>query len=154
MTQRLAVVLAIAVLAFASACSHIQLIADYDEATLEDSIRVAQRVDVFYGTLLELEPEGRTYSPFADDWVEIGAEIGTLVHRNASRPLNEESLQISQDILAFWRAYQEKHREKDAYPDARFDRRRFERLFRAAVSAEAAKQRSTDDREPPAEDGS
>jgi hypothetical protein len=152
MMRRLAAVLAIALTALASACSHIQLIADYDEATLEESIRIAKRVDVFYGTLLELEPEGRTYAPFADDWVDVGAEIGSLVHRNASRPLNEESLQISQDILAFWRSYQEKHKEKDAYPDARFDRRRFERLFRAAVSAEAAKQRSPDDREAPAED--
>lgn len=151
MTSRRRLTLALALTLFASACAHIQLVADYDEATMNETIRVGRRVDVFYGTLVELEPAQRTYAPFAKDYIDIGADIRSLVRRNAARPLNDESLKISSDILGFWQAYQKKHKTANAYPDARLDQLRFDRLFTAAVSAEAAKQRAPGDTSPPAD---
>ena len=150
MVARTRLIGVIALVLLVSACAHVKLVADRDEKTLEETIRVAKRVDVFYGTLLELQPEKRQYAPFARDYVDIGADIGSLVQRNAARPLNEESTQVTRDILSFWRSYQEKHRNRDEYPDARFDRRRFERLFRAAVSIESAKSLPAGDTTAPA----
>ena len=133
------------------ACAHIQLVADYDAASVEETIRVGKRVDLFYGTVLELDAASRAYAPFADQYVDIEADIRSLVRRNAARPLNSESTQISETILSFWIAYHDKHKTKNAYPDARLDRLRFDRLFNAALSAEVAKKLGAADRAPPPE---
>src|SRR5688500_9745060 len=133
----------------AAACAPIRLIADYDAASVEETIRVGKQVDVFYGQIVELDSAARTYAPFADRYIEIEAEIRSLVRRNTARPLNSESTQISRTILGFWIDYHQKHKTKNRYQDARFDRRRFERLFDAALSAEVAKRLPADDRAPP-----
>lgn len=140
--------LAIALLA--TACRHVQLVADYDAASVEETIRIGKRVDVFYGKVVELDTAARVYAPFAEDYIEIEADIRSLVRRNTARPLNSESTQIAKTILGFWTQYHEKHKTKDRYPDARFDRRRFERLF-DALSAEVAKRLGAEDRAPPSE---
>lgn len=132
------------------ACTPIRLVADYQQASLDETLRLAKQVDLFYLTLLESDV--RPYAPYADRYMAIEAELGGLVHRERSRPLNSESVRISQTILDFWRAYKAKHRTANDYRDARFDRRRFERLFDAAVSAEAAKRLGGEDTAPPPTD--
>ncbi|MDO9234745.1 MAG: hypothetical protein Q7U28_01770 [Aquabacterium sp.] len=127
-------------------CTHMQLLASYDDKTYEETIRIGREVDVHYARLVELAPELRHYAASAPQYVEIEADIRSLVRRNAARPLNEESQKISGQILKFWTQYRDKHREKDAYPDARFDSDRFSRLFNAAVAAEEVKRLQTDDR--------
>ncbi|MGC3979689.1 MAG: hypothetical protein QM808_00335 [Steroidobacteraceae bacterium] len=122
-----------------SACAHVQFVAEYDAKTLEETLRISKEVETFYGHLVELPAERRTYAQFASQYIDIGADINSLYQRNAARSLNSESQRITQDILGFWRQYQQKHKSKDAYPDARLDQLRFGRLFTAAVSAEAAK---------------
>lgn len=134
-----------------AACRHVQLVADYDAASVEETIRVGKRIDVFYGKMVELDTAARVYAPFADQYIEIEADVRALVRRNTARPLNSESTQIARTILSFWTQYHDKHKTKDRYPDARFDRRRFERLFDAALSAEVAKRLGAEDRAPPAE---
>jgi len=129
-------------------CAPVRLIADYDATTYEETIRVAKRVDVFYGKVLELEAKDRLYAPFAPDYVDIGADLRSLVQRNASRALNSESRRISQIIVDFWEQYQAKHKANNAYADASLDRRRFTRLFEAALSAERAKQLASEDKQP------
>lgn len=130
-----------------SACSSLQLIASYDEKTYEETIRVGREVDVYYAKLVDVAPAERRYASSAVQYAEIEADIRSLVRRNAARPLNSESQKISGQILKFWMQYRDKHREKDAYPDARFDRERFFRLFNAAAAAEEAKRLQTDDKE-------
>jgi hypothetical protein len=132
-----------------TACAPIRLVADYDAASVEETIRVGKRVDIFYGRIVELDTAARVYAPFVDQYIEIEADIRSLVRRNTARPLNSESTQIARTILAFWTQYHDKHKTKDRYPDARFDRRRFERLFDAALSAEVAKRLGAEDRAPP-----
>lgn len=129
-------------------CSYLQLIADYDTKTYEETIRIGKEVDLFYGKLIELPPGQRAYAPHSARYVEIEVEIRSLVRRNAARRLNEESQKITRSILGFWERYQAKHKKDDTYPDARFDRDRFSRLFNAAAAAEEAKKLSGADRDP------
>ena len=150
-TLRGGLVLAALFSALATACAPIRLVADYDATSVEETIRVGKRVDLFYGKVVELDTAARVYAPFAEDYIEIEADIRSLVRRNTARPLNSESTQISKIILGFWTQYHEKHKTKNRYPDARFDRRRFERLFDAALSAEVAKRLGADDRAAPAD---
>lgn len=128
-------------------CSNLQLVASYDEKTYEETIRIGREVDLFYAKLIDVSPGERRYAPYSDRYAEIEADIRSLVRRNAARPLNNESQKISKQILKFWIEYRNKHREKDAYSDARFDRDRFDRLFTAAVAAEEVKRLQKDDRD-------
>lgn len=128
-------------------CSNLQLIASYDEKTYEETIRIGREVDLFYAKLVDVLPDKRRYAPYADRYAEIEADIRSLVRRNAARPLNSESSKINNQILKFWTQYRDKHREKDAYSDARFDRERFFRLFNAAAAAEEVKRLQKGDRD-------
>jgi len=135
------VLCAVLLLAFGLGACTVKLVADYDEATFNEVLRVGKEVDRFYGMLLEV-PEGqRPYATYAKQYVDIETDIRSLVTRNQARPLNKESTQISETILKLWIKYKDKHEAKNAYPTAvaKLDRHRFQRLFRAAAAAEEAK---------------
>ena len=130
------------------ACVH--LVADYDQATYEEILALAKKVDRFYGALLE-RPEGeRPYAQYSAQYVEIESDLGSLVMRNAVRPLNKESTKISENILALWRKYKARHRKDDGYKTAvaSLDRGRFTQVFKAAASAEIAKETPADVKDP------
>jgi hypothetical protein len=136
--RRLLLMASVTIMAAAvPACAPVKFVADYNQASLDEAFRLAKQVDLFY--LRMIENDARPYAPFSEQYLTIEAELGGFVRRERARPLNSESTRIAQTILDFWRAYKAKHKRDDRYPDARFDRRRFERLFDAAVSAEAAK---------------
>ena len=119
----------------------VQFVADYDAQTYEEILRAGKEVDRFYGSLLEDPADGRQYETYTELYVAIESELRSLVTRNKSRPLNEESTRISESILKLWVKYKDKHKSKNTYSDgnAKLDRDRFVRLFISAASAEAAK---------------
>ena len=131
-----------------AACS-IQLVADYDSATYEEILRVAKKVDHFYGTLLEAPEKDRPYAKYSEKYVEIETDLRALYMRNRSRPLNQESTEISRIILGLWVKYKDAHQKRDAYSSgiAKLDRGRFQRLFGSAADAEAAKKLEAEDRD-------
>ncbi len=104
-----------AVLVFAlllAGCSHIQLVADYDAMTYEETIRIGRSVDLFYANLLEVKNDERAYAKYTDKYIEIEADIRSLVRRNAARELNQESKTITRDILGFWEKYRCNHKNR------------------------------------------
>jgi hypothetical protein len=131
-----------------AACS-IQLVADYDSTTYEEILRVGKKVDLFYGNLLEAPEKDRPYAKYSEKYVEIEADLRSLYMRNKSRPLNQESTEISRIILNLWVKYKQAHRDRNTYSsgNAKLDRARFERLFISAANAEAAKKLEADDRD-------
>lgn len=151
-------------LALLAGCPHLQLIAEYDAKNFEETIRVAKSGDVFYGGMLEMPDGERSYAKFSARYVEIEADIRSLVQRNAARELNTESRRISETILGFRHQYRKAHQERDAarsrepdavrtaamplYDGARLDRLRFNRPFTAAAAAEEAKKLRAGDRAP------
>jgi hypothetical protein len=124
-----------------SGCS-VKLVSDYDQTTADELIRIAKEVDVFYGTMAELPDTAREYSRFSKDYVEIESDIRSLVIRNKMRPLNEESIKISETILDEFMKYRTKHKEENIYKDTliKLHRNRLLRLFTAMSVAEQAKQ--------------
>lgn len=138
---------ALACLAFA-ACS-IQLVADYDATTYEEILRVGKKVDLFYGHLLEAPEKDRKYSKYSEKYVEIESDLRALYMRSKSRPLNQESTEISRITLDLWVKYKQAHQNRDAYSSgiAKLDRGRFQRLFGSAADAEAAKKLDPGDRD-------
>jgi hypothetical protein len=135
---RVAVLLAAAV---ALGGCQIKLVADYDQPTFEEVLRVGKKVDRFYGALLERAEDQRPYAQLSSQYVDIESDIRSLVTRNQSRPLNQESTKISETILELWQKYKAAHQKNNGYKTAlaTLDRKRFTRLFNAAASAETAK---------------
>ena len=131
-----------------AACS-VQLVADYDSTTYEEILRVGKKVDFFYGNLLEAPEKDRKYSKYSEQYVEIETDLRSLYMRNKSRPLNQESTEISRIILDLWVKYKQAHQNRDAYSSgiAKLDRGRFQRLFGSAANAEAAKKLDPGDRD-------
>lgn len=140
--------LAVAIIGLAAAgCPTVQFVADYDEATFNEILRVAKAVDRFYGDLLETPEAQRTYAQYSERYVEIETDIRSLWVRNQARPLNEESTRISEIILNLWIKYKAEHQQDKGYgtDEAKLDRNRFSRLFAAAANAELAKKLPADD---------
>ena len=144
----LAIVLAAFTCLGLASCS-VQLVADYDSTTYEEILRVGKKVDLFYGNLLEVPEKDRKYSNYSEKYVEIETDLRSLYMRNRSRPLNQESSEISRIILDLWVKYKDAHQKRDAYSSgiARLDRGRFQRLFGSAADAEAAKKLDPGDKD-------
>lgn len=135
---RFGVLLAVAL---ALAGCQIRLVADYDQPTYEEILKLSKKVDQFYGNLLERAEEQRAYAQYSAQYVDIESDLRALVTRNQSRPLNKESTKISETILELWQKYKAAHQKTNGYKTALadLDRKRFHRLFTAAASAEIAK---------------
>ena len=121
---------------------HVKLVSDYDQTTANELIRIAKEVDIFYGTMAELPDTAREYTKFTKDYIEIESDIRSLVIRNKMRPLNEESIKISETILDEFVKYRKKHKEENLYKNMliTLHRNRLLRLFTAMSVAEQAKQ--------------
>ena len=129
-------------------CS-VKLVADYDATVAESIIVAAQKVDTFYGRLLETPIDDRMYGNFVDNYIVIEVELRSLVMRNKLRPLNDESIEIAETTLEKWSKYKQAHKDKDSYKDALvlLHRKRFTKLFTAMAIAEEAKRLTSKDRE-------
>lgn len=135
-------------LLIASAGCGVKFVADYDDATFNEILKISKSVDRFYGDLLEAPEADRKYAKYSGRYVDIETDVRSLLTRNKLRPLNAESIQINETILKLWLKYKDAHQKTDGYRTgvARLDRDRFLRLFGAAADAEAAKRLDRDDR--------
>jgi len=97
----------------------IKLVADYDAATFEEILKIGKKVDRFYGDLLEIPPNNRSYQKFAEKYVEIETDLRSLYTRNQARTLNQESTEISKIILNLWLKYKDAHAKTDGYSDGK-----------------------------------
>lgn len=119
----------------------IKLVADYDANVALEIIAVSKQVDQFYGKLIETSSSERSYDKFKDKYIEIEVNLRGLIVQNKTRPLNDESISISEITLEKWLKYKSAHKEKNSYKDilAKNHRKRFTRLFTAMAVAEEAK---------------
>ncbi|WP_416307096.1 hypothetical protein [Neptunicella sp. SCSIO 80796] len=119
----------------------VKLVSDYDAEVKEDIIRVAQRVDLFWGELLDTNNTQRTYDRFADQYIQIETDIRALVMRNEIRLRNEESTRQANIALELWVEDRNLHKQNNSFSDfeAKNHRRQFTRLFTTMAKAEEAK---------------
>ncbi|MFC6440236.1 hypothetical protein [Bowmanella sp. JS7-9] len=143
---------------FAVLTGCISTVAPYDEKGAEQIVEVAAAVDTFYADMLATPAPERVYSQWEPRYREITVALRMLVMRNQIRPMNSESIAISEQILQFFERYQQRHKDNWAryilfdddpqklaadavYKDALLGnhRQRFFRLFIAMALSEEAK---------------
>ena len=119
----------------------VQYVAAFDENVRDQIYELAEEVDKFWGTMLEM-PEGeREYEQFRDQYVDIETKLRSLLLKNEARPGNEESAEQSRILLELWIEDKEIHREQDSFNNflANRHRRQFTEVFTAMARAEEEK---------------
>ena len=111
----------------------------YDAEISEKIYEVARQVDRFY--LLMQENSERNYRFYAEEYINIEAELNSLYLRNKVRPLNENSTRICEITLQLWQKYKDEHKTDKTVSDGliKLNRKTFSDLFYAMQVAEKGK---------------
>jgi len=119
----------------------VKYVADYDAKIEADTIQISKKVNKFYANLLETDISKRVYESSKKEYIEIEVEIRALILQSNAHPLNSQSIFISEMILEKWLKYKNNHKLNNTYKDALIvnHQKRFERLFKAMLIAEIAK---------------
>lgn len=119
----------------------VKYIADYDAKIKDNTIQISKQVNKFYANLLEADSSKRVYKNYKKVYIDIEVEIQALILQSNAHPLNSQSVSISETILEKWQKYKNKHKLNNTYKDAliKNHQKRFNRLFKAMLIAEAAK---------------
>ncbi|MCO6146702.1 hypothetical protein [Flavobacterium sp. NRK1] len=121
----------------------VQLVPPYDDGIVQQIETTAKEIDRFY--LNMLESESRDYLLYQKDYINFEVELNSLLMKNKVKPLNEHSIRICEITLQLWRKYKEEHHKDDTLSDGliKLNRKTFDDLFFAMLSAERGKQIAT-----------
>ena len=143
-SRYLSIILFTAIIAFGFNSCKVSMLPDYNATITEQINTTAMKVDKFYLSMQESttqEKDGRAYSNFIEDYVEIEVELNSLLSQNKTRPLNKNSTRICEITLQLWVKYKEEHKVKNTLPNGLLilNRKTFSDLFYAMMVAEKAK---------------
>ena len=126
---------------FSLSSCNVHYIADYDSSVKDEIVQIAKNVDLFWGEVLDISKEQRSYSKFKDQYNQIETEIRGLVIKNEIRPLNEASTKQAKIALDLWIEDRTNHRKNNTISDfeARLHRQQYLRAFIAMAKGEEAK---------------
>lgn len=125
----------------------VTMVAPYDEKIAQQIQLISKKIDKLYLTMLEVSednPPERTYSLFADQYIEIEVELNALLLQNQLRPLNNESIRNSEIAIETWIKYKEKHKQENTLTDFEIDLNRdyFRDLFMVLLVGEEVRKNS------------
>jgi hypothetical protein len=123
----------------------VTFIPSYDSNISEQIENTAKTVDKFYLAMLETTTtsnDGRAFSKFAGQYVDIEVELNSLLNKNKIRPLNENSTRICEITRELWIKYKEEHKNDNSLSDGliKLNRKTFSDLFYAMQVAEKGKE--------------
>jgi hypothetical protein len=122
----------------------ITLVPSYDPKIATQIDQTAKTVDKFYLSMLETTTaanNGRAFSKFTSQYVDIEVELNVLLNKNKVRPLNTHSTRICEITLQLWYKYKEEHRADNTLNDGliKLNRMALANLFLAMQVAEKGK---------------
>lgn len=123
----------------------VTFIPSYDADISKQIENVTKEVDKFYLSMLEITSasnNGRVFSNFAEQYVNIEVELNSLLNKNKIRPLNENSTRICEITVELWIKYKEEHKRDNTLSDGliKLNRKTFSDLFFAMQVAEKGKE--------------
>jgi hypothetical protein len=97
----------------------VTLVPTYDADIAKQIELVTKKVDKFYLTMFETttESNGREYSNFVKEYIDIEVELNSLLNTNRVRPLNTESTRNCEIARDIWVKYKEKHKSDNGISD-------------------------------------
>lgn len=124
----------------------VRYVADYDAAIKDEIIQIAKKVDLFWGALLDTEPDKRKYAAFKDQYNAIESDMRGLVMKNDIRELNDASTKQAVITLDLWSEDRSMHKKNDNFSNfiAKRHRKQFNRIFIAMAKGEDIKNTTGD----------
>lgn len=119
----------------------LQLVADYDQSTLQQLELVAKKVDRLYVELSYTPEQQRSYQKVASQYLDIEVSLEALKTRQQLRELNELTLKQVDITISLFRQDRELHKQRNTVSDFLLKRRRkqYNRLFISMIKGEEAK---------------
>lgn len=119
----------------------LQLVADYDQSTLQQLELVAKKVDRLYVELSYTPEQQRTYQKVTSQYLDIEVSLEALKTRQQLRALNELTLKQVDITISLFRQDRELHKQRNTVSDFLLKRRRkqYNRLFISMIKGEEAK---------------
>lgn len=123
-----------------SAC-RVQLLPSHDAALQEEITTLAKTVDKFYLHMMESDSAGRSFSANVGEYINIEAELRSILNKNRIRPLNQNAIRINEITLETWIKEKEKHRTANTLSQGlvKLNAMTFRDFFYAMLVAEEAK---------------
>jgi len=126
----------------------VTFVPSYDAGISDQIENTSKAVDKFYLSMLETtstENNGRAFSNFSEQYVNVEVELNSLLNKNKVRPLNEHSTRICEITLELWIKYKEEHRKDNTLSNGliKLNRKTFSDLFFAMQVAEKGKEMAT-----------
>lgn len=123
-----------------SGCT-VKLVSEYDASIKDETLRIAKKVDLFWGNLLDTDMAERQYDSFKDQYNDIETDIRGLLMKSEIREQNEASTKQISNLLELWIEDKKIHKESDTFSnfEAIRHRKQFVRVFTAIAKAEEAK---------------
>jgi hypothetical protein len=123
----------------------VTFIPSYDAKISEHIEKTSKVVDKFYLSMLETTSSsnnGRAFSKFSDQYVNIEVELNSLLNKNKLRPLNENSIRICEITIELWKKHKEEHKRDNTLSNGliKLNRKTFDDLLFAMQKAEKAKE--------------
>lgn len=98
----------------------VTLVPPYDAEIATQMDDTAKTVDKFYLSMLETTfaaNDGRAFTNFSAQYVDVEVELNSLLSKNKIRPLNEHSTRICEIALQLWQKYKEEHKTDNTLTD-------------------------------------
>lgn len=123
-----------------SSCK-VQYVADYNERVEEEILKVYEDIERFYLRMSLVSENERTFNKFEADYLNIEISLQTLFLRNKIRPLNDESIKQTENIITLWNKVKEEHKNEDKVKSYILQKHRghFQRMFIAMLIGEEKK---------------
>ena len=124
-------------------CS-INMIAEFDQDSLEMTRLLAKRVDYFYTRLSYQDEIDRSYDKYESIYLDIEVSLNELHLRQESRRLNEFSLTQVNILRNLWKEDRIYHKKNNTLSDFIIKRHsgQFNRVFLAIIQGEQSKPKS------------
>ena len=123
-----------------SSC-RVQLLPSHDAALQEEITSLAKTVDKFYLHMMESDSAGRSFTSNVGDYIDIEAELRSILNKNRIKPLNQNAIRINEITLETWIKEKEKHRAANTLSKGiiKLNAMTFRDFFYAMLVAEQAK---------------
>ncbi len=123
-----------------SGCT-VRYVADYNAEIKDETLQIAKKVDLFWGTLIDTQKSKRKYHDFKDKYIEIETDIRILNVKNKIRAFNKTSTKQVNVLLELWLEDKKSHKNNNSFSGfiATRHRKQFLRLFTAIAKGEEEK---------------
>ena len=119
----------------------LQLVADYDQPTLQQLELVANKIDRLLAQLNLMPKQSRSYKAVASQYVDIDVLLQSLKTRQELRALNELALKQVNVTISLFTQDRQLHQQRNTVSDflLKYRKKQYSRLFISMIEGEESK---------------